>query len=75
MDQLAGTGPLVPFRGRLRGTDHVCGHRVALTQVGHVVTAQDSGHGPRRDPQLGADPVLPPARLPTCRDHRLLHLD
>jgi len=64
MDQLAGTGPLVPFRGRLRGADHVCGHRVALTQVGHVVTAQDPGHVRAEIPKSGPIQSCP---LRDCR--------
>ena len=58
VDQLAGAVTFVAQRGDLRCPDHLAGHRVALAQVGHLVAAQDPGHGPWGDTQLGAEPVL-----------------
>jgi hypothetical protein len=73
VDQLAGVVLLVTDRGGLGGADHLPGHRVALAQVRHLVTAQDPRHRSGRDAQLVADPVLSAPLLFTAGQHRLLH--
>jgi len=49
---------LVPHQGRLGGADHRTGQRVALAQVGHLVSAQNPAHAAGWDTQLGTEPVL-----------------
>lgn len=52
-----GRARLVAHRGRLRGADDLAGHRVAVTQVGDIVSAQDARDRARRHPELGAEHV------------------
>src|SRR5690606_17771756 len=72
VDQLAGGGALVAQRRGLRGTDELTGQRVALTQVGHLVAAQDRTHSAGGDPQLGPDPVLTAALVAAHLEDSLL---
>lgn len=74
MDELARPVALVTHRRRLRCSDHLSGQRVALTQVGDAVAAQNPAHRPGRNPELGqASPapdtvrVARPRSLPRLR--------
>jgi hypothetical protein len=78
VDQLAGMVALVAHRSGFedRMTSPVNGslasQRIALAQVGHLVATQDPADGAGRQPQLGAEPVLPATLGSAHRQHRLL---
>ena len=75
VDQVAGGGSFVAQGRGLAGPDHLPGQRVALTQVGHLVSAQDGRDRPGRHAGLDPDPVLPAPLLAPQLQYPLLDLD
>ena len=74
MDQLAGPLAFVAQRSGLRGPDPLSGQWVALAQTSHAITAQDPGHRPWGQTELGAEPVLSATLRRSCIEHALLDL-
>lgn len=75
LDQLAPTLALVADCGLVRDANDVSGHRVALTQIGHVVAAQDARHSPGRNPNPRAQAGRTAPVLRAGGEDLLLDLD
>jgi hypothetical protein len=72
VDQVAGTGSFVTQGGGLAGSDDFSGQWIALTQVGHPVTAQDRCDRAWGEAELGTEPVLSAALGAPQLEHLLL---
>src|SRR5688572_19931200 len=72
--QLARSLPFIPTRGLPSSADQFASERIAVCQLRRVMPPQDRADRPRRDAQLGADPVWPTSLLAPHLEHARLEL-